>query len=196
MRLRIAVRLVTAVVLTAGLVVGGFTAAPRAWPLLDGAPKQSIAPEILLLARGVDSMSSPAGAHVIRTASTGTAEVCSPILFHSARGDVATNGRRPDRRRLLDEQGTVRHSGGCGGSTPGRPGSRDVRVSAGAAAQLLWTGGRRCARISLRLTDGFVVRHPGLVHQLLVTARRSERDAGGRSDARGRSRWASPPPTR
>jgi hypothetical protein len=155
--LRIFVRLVTAVALTAGLVVGGFTAAP---PSL-AAPstvlrKQSIAPEILLPgpARRLDI--EPDGRLTSSAAArTGTAEVCSPIWF-TALGvtwrqtagrpiavDVSTSrdGASFGRDRTLDAEG---------GPDPGT----SEYLPGAAASQLLWTGGRRCARISLRLTDG------------------------------------------
>ena len=95
MRLRIAVRLVTAVALTAGLVVGGFTAAPPS----VAAPstvlrKQSIAPETLLPspARRLDI--EPDGRLRSSAATrTGTAEVCSPILDSLGRSDRPNHPR-------------------------------------------------------------------------------------------------------
>ena len=157
MRPRIAVRLAAAMVLTAGLTVGGFTIAPPSLAVPSTVlRKQPIAPQALLPSSARRGDLEPDGRLTSSSnARSGTAKVCSPIWF-TALGvtwrqvggwpievDVSTSrdGASFGRVRTLDAEG---------GPDPGT----SEYLSGASASQLLWTGGGRCARISLRLTDG------------------------------------------
>jgi hypothetical protein len=156
LRLRIA-RLATGFALTAGLTVGGFTVAPRSVAVPSTVlHKQPIEVEALLpsSARSVDV--EPDGRLASSgNARSGTAEVCSPIWFTALGVTWTQSGGPPIQVDVATSRdgtsfGRVMTLDAEGGPDPGTP---EYRPGA-AASQLLWTGGRRCARISLRLTDG------------------------------------------